>query len=209
MIVASICLLTPCLLLAQNAGEAEVHRHNIEFGVGPAIPVGNSRSYFGAAPLIRLGYGYRFNRLFQADAGFQMAFGAANNPNPELTDFGQVQGGDHEFMIPLGGRVYIPQPFKKFQISVGAGTVYLHYSETAPSNPDFPSSCYSCTSRGGWGGYGLADVSYFLDSNHNFRVGTTVQYIAGRTNGQAVANIPAVATTDHWVNLAFVFGLSF
>lgn len=209
IIIASMCLFAPCLLVAQTAAEAEVHHHNIEFGVGPAIPVGNSTNYLGAAPMIRLGYGYRFNRLFQADAGFQMAFGAANNPNPETTDFGQVQGGDHEFMIPLGGRIYIPQPFKRFQVSAGAGTVYLHYSETAPSSPYYSSSCYTCTSRGGWGGYGLADVSYFLDSNHNFRVGTTVQYIVASTNGQAVANIPAIATTDRWLSLAFTFGVSF
>jgi hypothetical protein len=205
-----MCLVAPCILLAQTDPESEVHRHNFEFGVGPAIPLGNSTNYLATAPLIRLGYGYRFNRLFQADAGFQMAFGAASNPNPELTDFGTVQGGDHEFMIPLGGRIYIPQPLKKIQVSAGLGTVYLHYSETAPSGGyGYSSNCYTCTSRGGWGVYGLADVSYFLDSNHNFRVGTTLQYIVGRTNGQAVANFPAVATTDHWLNLAFVFGASF
>ena len=63
--------------------------------------------------------------------------------------------------------------------------------------------------RGGWGGYGLANASYFLDSNHNFRVGTTVQYIAGSTSGQAVANFPATKTTDHWFNLGFGLGFSF
>jgi hypothetical protein len=209
IVLASMCLLAPCLLFAQGDTDSEVHHHNIVFGVGPAIPVGNSTNYLSTAPLIRLGYGYRFNRLFQADAGFQLAFGAANNQNPEVTDLGQVQGGDHEYMIPLGGRIYIPQPFKRIQVSAGGGTVYLHYSETVPSSPYYSSSCYTCTSRGGWGGYGLANVSYFLDSNHNFRVGTTVQYIVASTNGQAVANIPAVATTDHWVNVAFVFGLSF
>jgi len=69
----------------------------------------------------------------------------------------------------------------------------LHYSETAPSS----------------GGYGLANVRYLLDENHNFHVGTTFQYISARTNGQAVGNVPALATTDHWVNLTFEIGLSF
>jgi hypothetical protein len=40
-----------------------------------------------------------------------MAFGAASNQNIEQTDLGTIHGGDHEFMIPLGGRVYIPSPF--------------------------------------------------------------------------------------------------
>ena len=62
---------------------------------------------------------------------------------------------------------------------------------------------------GGWGGYGLANPSYFLDDAHNFRVGSTFQYVAGATNGQAVANFPATKTTDHWANLSFEFGISF
>ena len=94
---------------------------------------------------------------------------------------------------------------------MGGGAAYLHYSETAPSGGyGYQTSiCYTCTSRGGWGGYGLANVSYFLDENHTFHVGTTIQYIAGSTNGQSVANIPAAKTTDHWTNVFFEFGMSF
>ena len=187
----------------------EWHRNNITLGIGPAIPVGNSTNYLGTAPLVTVGYGYRFNRWFQADAGFQLAFGAANNQNAESTDFGPVQGGDHEYMIPLGGRVYIPSPFKRFEFSVGAGTAYLHYSETTPANEFVSPTCFTCTSRGGWGGYGLGNATYFLDENRNFLVGTTLQFISASTNGQAVGNVPANKTTDHWMNLIFQFGLSF
>jgi hypothetical protein len=205
--VAFTCLLMSSLAFAQDT---DYHHHNFVFGVGPAIPVGNTTNYLSTAPLINFGYGYRFNRLFQADAGLQMAFGAAHNQNAEVTDIGAVQGGDHEFMIPLGGRVYIPQPFKRFELSAGGGTAYLHYSETVSSgNTGYSIGCYSCTSRGGWGGYGLANVSYYLDSNHNFRVGTTVQFIAASTDGQAVGNVPALKTADHWTNISFDFGFSF
>ena len=208
--VAVTCLVFSGLGLAQDT---DYHHNNVFFGIGPAIPVGNSTNYLSTAPLIDFGYGYRFNRLFQADAGFQMAFGAANNQNAEITDVGPVQGGDHEFMIPLGGRVYIPQPFKKFELSAGGGAAYLHYSETVSSSSagyqGYSIGCYSCTSRGGWGGYGLASISYYLDSNHNFRVGTTAQFIAASTNGQAVGAVPALRTTDHWTNLLFEFGFSF
>ena len=107
-------------------------------------------------------------------------------------------------------RVYIPQPFKRIEVFAGGGAVYLHYSETISSNgSDYSPSCYSCTSRGGWGGYGLANVSYFLDANHNFRVGTTAQYVAGSTNGLSVGSVPANKTTDHWMNIALEFGFSF
>ena len=200
-------LLISSLGLAQDT---DFHHHNAVFGVGSAIPMGNTTNYLNTAPLINFGYGYRFNRFLQADAGIQMAFGAAHNQNAEFTDVGAIQGGDHEFMIPLGGRVYIPQPFKRLEFSAGGGTAYLHYSETvSSSNVGFAVGCYSCTSRGGWGGYGLANVSYYLDSNRMFHVGTTVEYISASTNGPAVGNVPALKTTDHWTNVLFEFGLSF
>jgi len=209
-IAVAAWMLASTLTFAQGEGNNDVHHHNLVVGLGSAMPIGSANNYLSAAPLIRFGYGYRFNRLFQADAGFQMAFGAAHNQNAVVTDVGPVQGGDHEFMIPLGGRIYIPQPFRRIEVSVGGGAAYLHYSETVPSNSSYYQiSCYSCTTRGGWGGYGLGNVSYFLDSDHNFRVGTTLQYIAGATNGQAVANFPATRTTDHWLMLGFGFGFSF
>jgi hypothetical protein len=206
MIVVLSCLSASSLAF----GQEEIHHHNVTAGVGAGIPVGATTNYLGAAPLFSIGYGYRFNRFFQADAGAQFAFGAAHNQNAEITDFGPVQGGDHEYMIPLGGRVYIPQPFKRIEVSTGGGAMYLHYSETISSNGDgFSANCYSCTSRGGWGGYGMANVSYFLDSNRTFRIGSTVQLVSASTNGQAVGNIPSLKTTDHWTNVLFQFGFSF
>ena len=208
-ICAFLCvgLLISTMAVAQDT---DFHRHNIVVGVGAAVPAGSDTSYLGTAPLISLGYGYRFSRYFRADAGFQLAFGAANNQNAVQTDVGAVQGGDHEFMIPLGGRVILPLPWKRIETSVGGGAVYLHYSETVPSNGSgYSVNCYTCTSRGGWGGYGLANASYFLDSNHVFHVGTTFQFISASTNGQAVGNVPANKTTDHWANIYFEFGMSF
>jgi hypothetical protein len=205
----TIPLISLCVSVATFAFAQDFHRNNITAGIGPAIPGGNSANYLGTAPLVSVGYGYRFLRFFQADAGFQIAFGAARNQNAVQTDLGPVQGGDHEFMIPLGGRVIVPTPFKRIEVSAGGGAMYLHYSETAPSNGYYSVSCYTCASRGGWGGYGLANVSYFLDENHNFHVGTTFQYVSARTNGQAVGNVPALATTDHWANLSVELGLSF
>ncbi len=193
-------------------GQDDFKHHNFMVGFGAATPTGSSTNYLSAAPLLSFGYGYRFTRLFQAEGGMQLAFGAANNQNPEITDFGTVRGGDHEFMVPLGGRIYIPQPLSRIEISAGGGAMYLHYSETISSNTGYSgyqNYCYSCTSRGGWGGYGLGNVNYFLDSNHTFKVGATVQYVSASTNGGAVANIPALKTTDHWINILFQFGVSF
>ena len=201
------------LVLVAGAGfgqTPDLHHHNLDVGIGPAIPAGGSSAYLGTAPIVAFHYGYRWNRWFQTDAGVQMAWGAAgNSQNAVVTDIGPVQGGDHEWMIPLGGRLIIPQPWKRIEVAAGGGGIYLHYSETAPSNGYYQTTCYSCTSRGGWGGYGLANVSYFLDENGTFRVGTTLQYISARTIGGAVGNVPGIQTSDHWLNLTFGLGLSF
>jgi hypothetical protein len=208
-VVCTISIICAGTFVCTRASAQDFHRNNIIVGLGPAIPTGNATNYLSTAPLVSLGYGYRFNRFLQADTGFQIAFGAAHNQTAVQTDLGPVQGGDHEFMFPLGGRFFVPLPAKRFEVSAGGGAMHLHYSETAPSSAYYSTTCYTCTSRGGWGGYGLANVSYFLDDNHNFRIGTTLQYISATTNGQAVGNVPATATSDRWMTLSFGFGLSF
>jgi hypothetical protein len=190
--------------------QPDFHKNNLDAGIGAAIPTGQTATYLSTAPMFDVHYGYRFVRFFQADAGFQMAWGAAGgNQNAVLTDFGPIQGGDHEWMIPLGGRFIVPQPLKRIEVGLGGGAVYMHYKETAPSNGYYQNNCYSCTSRGGWGGYGLTNLSYFLDESGTFRVGTTFQYISAATTGDAVGNIPGLRTSDHWATLTFGFGLSF
>jgi hypothetical protein len=191
------------------AQPTEIQKHHISVGLGPAIPSGSSSDYLSAAPMATFRYGYRVSRLIQADAGLHFIWGAAHNQNAVLTDVGQIQGGDHEFVIPLGARLILPIPITRIETSVGAGGAYLHYSETAPSNGYYQTSCYSCSSRGGWGGYGLANVAYFLDGDHLFHVGLTAEFIDGHTNGQAVGNVPALRTTDRWMMFSFEFGLYF
>lgn len=204
------------LSLPGTLSAQDFHHSNIEIGGGFAAPVGNGRNYLATGGLFDVGYGWRFNQWFQADAGLQVAFGAANNQNPESTGYTLVGGGDHEFMVPLGGRVYIPVPWSRVDFAVGGGTAYLHYAETASNSGGgygygygYGSYCFTCTTRGGWGGYGLADIRYWLNDGKNFSVGTTVQYIVGKTSGQPVGNIAAPSTTDHWLNVMFQIGVSF
>jgi hypothetical protein len=195
--------------LGASGQNYDYHRNNFDFGAGVAMPVGNDTSYLNNAPMVSFGYGYRFMRYLQADAAFQMAFGAANNQNAEITDIGTIPGHDHEFMIPLGGRVILPLPGDRVEVSAGGGAVYLHYSETVPSSAYYSVTCYTCTSRGGWGGYGLANVKYFLDDSHTFHIGVTVEAIRASLSGEPVGNTPAVTTSDHWLNLTVQFGMSF
>lgn len=186
------------------ADDNQTPHNDISFSAGAAIPTGKDTAYLKTAPIISLLYGYRLNRFFQTEGGFQMAFGAANNQNVEASEFGNFVGGDHEFMIPLGGRFFIPLPLQRWQLSVGGGPAYLHYSETAPTAAG---SCFTCNSRGGWGFQGLTTVRYLYGDNFYF--GTTLQYVSATLNGDAVGSVPATKTNDHWYNVLIGVGLTF
>jgi hypothetical protein len=202
LLATGFCLVCGSLF----AQDGEIQHNDINFAVGAAVPTGSDTGYLQKAPMILLTYGYRFNRLFQAEGGFQMAFGAANNQNPEQSEFGAVLGGDHEFMIPFTARLIVPLPFERWQVSAGAGPVYLHYAETAASGAAY---CFTCTSRGGWGLQGSTKIRYLLGQDKNFHIGTILQYVSGSLNGDAVGNIPAAKTTDHWANVLIEVGASF
>jgi hypothetical protein len=66
------------------------------------------------------------------------------------------------------GRVFIPTPVKRYDVSAGAGTAYLHYSETVPQNRFYQKQLLLLHVARRPGCYGLANVSYFLDSQPQF-----------------------------------------
>jgi len=99
----SVCSTIGCL----SAQDYFPH-HNFTFGVGAARPRGDLGSLLKDSPAISFGYGYRFHRYFQADAGFDMAFGAANVRDYLDTALGPLRIKDREYFIPLGGRAIAP-----------------------------------------------------------------------------------------------------
>jgi hypothetical protein len=202
LLLIIVLALIPTAAFAQDN---ELAHNDVSFSVGAAVPNGPDRAYLDNAPVIALTYGYRFNRFLQGEAGFQMAFNAANNQNVEITALGQQYlGGDHEFMIPFSGRFYIPLPLENWQFSAGGGPTYLHYAETAPNDG---SQCLTCTSRGGWGLQGFLTVRRLIGDN--FYVGVTAQYVSANISGQPVGNGPQLNTTDHWANALVNIGLRF
>jgi hypothetical protein len=207
-----LILVLACIALANltSAQTDEFQQNHITVGTRPTIPMGNPANYVSAAPLLSAANGYRFTRFLQADAGLHVALGAATNRTAELTGVGQVQGGDHDYVIPLGSRYVIPSPFRRMDFSAGGGEVHRHYSETLPLRGYYSSECNSCWSRGGWGDYyGPHNASYFFGGGHSFHVGTNYEFIAASTDGQAVGHVPAARTSDRWSNLFLEVGLSF
>ncbi len=184
--------------------------HNITFGVGAGVPQDQIKRFMNTRPGIELGYGYRFYRYFQADLGLNMIFGAANVEDYVTTSLGPVRVGDREYMLPMGGRAILPIKSGRFLLAAGGGGIWLKYTERL-SQPSYyyRVDCPFCTSRSGWGSYALGNASYFLDQGQHFRVGVTAQFVRGHTNGQAINNVPAIETTDRWMNIFGEIGFSF
>ncbi len=200
------------MLLTAGTLAAQSHytRHNFSLGFGAGQPRGDLRGYFSDSFGLDVGYGYRFHRNFQLDAGLETLFGAAGVRDYYQTDFGDLRIKDYQFLVPLGGRAILPLASGRFLISGGLGGAYMRYQERMRQPYEYYRiDCPVCKSRSGWGSYGLVDVSVALDRYQHFRIGTTARVYRGHTEGESLGLVQGVRTRDHWINAYGYFGFCF
>lgn len=196
----------PAALMAQNW----YPKNNVTIGMGFARPRGDIGGLLDDAPVLNIGYGYRFHRNFQADVGLDTVFGAAGIRDYLETGFGYRRIRDYQFFVPFGGRAILPLADDRFQISGGMGGAYMRYQEKLSQPSDYYRfDCPICTARSGWGYYGLVSTSMYLDQRHFFRVGATAKMYRGHTDGEPLGAIPAFRTKDRWLMIGAEFGVSF
>ncbi|MBI3693736.1 MAG: outer membrane beta-barrel protein [Acidobacteria bacterium] len=202
------------LLLLAAAGpllaQSWFPRHNFTVGVGAGRPQAELAGPFTDSPGMSFGYGYRFHRYLQADVGLDSVFGAARVNDYLTTDFGDRRIRDYQFLIPFGARAILPLEHGRFLISGGGGGVHMRYTELL-SQPStyFRLDCRVCSSRSGWGYYGLVGAAVAVDRQQHFRFGVTSKVYQGHTDGDPLGNVPGVRTRDRWVNVFGEFGVSF
>lgn len=192
--------------------QSSFRKHNFVVGGGAAIPGGDVEPYFSTVPTFRFGYGYRFMRFFQADAGLDVGFGAAKIKDYYDSEFGELRIRDYQYMLPLGGRVVIPIADERVQLYAGGGAAWLKYAEVVRqpfANYGYRIDCPVCRTRSGWGSYGLAGASVALDSGRMFRLGVTTKVYRATTDGDSFGTLPAIRTKDRWINVAAEFTISF
>lgn len=184
--------------------------HNFTFSAGAARPKGDLSPYLEVAPAVGVGYGYRFLRYFQADAGVDINFGAARVRDFLSTQVGDLRIKDREYFVQFGGRGIAPLFHGRVLFSAGGGGAYMRYAEriSQPSSY-FRVGCPVCTARSGWGYYAVADTTVFLDRAQHFRIGPAAKFFRGHTTGEPLGNLPGVRTKDHWINLYAELGFSF
>jgi hypothetical protein len=184
--------------------------HNFTFGGGAGLPRGELNGLFRNRPGISIGYGYRFERYFQADVGFETVFGAGGVNTFVDTPIGFSRIRDYQFFVPVGGRAVLPLARGRFLFSGGGGGAYLRYTELLKQPSDYYRvACPQCASRSGWGYYALLGANVFLDHYQHWRLGVSSKVYRGHTSGDALADVPGVRTRDHWINTYLEFGVSF
>ncbi|MDX2150389.1 MAG: outer membrane beta-barrel protein [Bryobacteraceae bacterium] len=202
--------LTLLILSASAAFGQGYARHNVELGIGAAVPRGDLKPFFEPAPSLQVGYGYRFSRYFQADGGFEAVFSAGDVEDYLETNFGPLRIRDYAFFVPIGGRAILPLFGERLHIYGGGGAAYTRYSELVRQPSEFIRiDCPPCASRSGWGSYAQAGFSVGIDRRGLFRLGVRARMYRATTSGDPFAGIPAVDTNDRWSNVTAVFSVTF
>jgi len=201
-----LAMLAATLLPAQ----ARFPRHHFTVGGGGGIPDADLKPFLDTSPVVRVNYGYRFTRNFQADFGLDTVFHAANVRDFLQSQVGDLRIKDYQFLLPFGGRVVVP--WKRLEVFGGGGPTYFRYQERVRQpfgGGNFQIDCPVCRSRSGWGYYATVGFSVALDRGQHFRLGASSRVYRGDTSGDAFGPLPALQTRDHWINSAAELTLSF
>lgn len=204
--LAYIAIITAVGLSAQDW----YPRHNFTVSGGFARPRGDIGGPLGDAPAFGFGYGYRFHRNFQVESGLDTGFGAAGIRDYLDTDFGPRRIRDYQFFVPFGGRAIIPLGHERFWISGGGGGAYISYRERVSQPSEYYRiDCYPCSSRDGWGYYGLVNVGAAVDRSRRIRLGVTAKMYRAHTDGDPLGALAGVRTKDRWLMIGGELGFSF
>lgn len=186
-------------------------KYNFTVGGGVAIPQEELSEPFSPAPVFNFNFGYRFARNFQADVGFETAFGSADIRTFTRTEIGALEINDRQYFMPMGGRVILPfGDAGRHELYGGGGGAYLRYSEVIRQPSDFfRVPCTVCSRRSGWGYYGLVGFRSALNRGRNMWLGVTTKVYRGSTDGQQFGDVPPTRTEDRWTFVQGEFTFAF
>jgi hypothetical protein len=152
-------LLTLSLMAGSLYGQ-EFQPKRITVGIGVATPGDASNSDPGVA--LSINFAHRYTRNIQADLGLQTSFNQDYRNQVPSTGAGLTTTTN--FFVPLGGRIIIPLLEGRLEPSFGLGGVYAYDKRRSGDKHQA-------------GAYGLAGISYAIDSSQRHWLGVTVRYI--------------------------------
>ncbi len=211
-IVGALSILLPGAFAQFRVGRAGYQQHSLSIGGGGGIPRGELQPLLATSPALRINYGYRFMKNFQADIGFDTVFHAASVKDYYQSQFGDLRIKDYQFFLPVGGRAVIPLARNRVQLHAGGGGAWMTYRERIRQpfgDSNYRLDCPVCSSRSGFGYYALLGSSVAIDRAQMFRLGFTSKLYRGRTSGDSLGPIPGVRTRDQWLTTAAEFSVNF
>jgi hypothetical protein len=155
------------LAIAWVARAQDYPKNSFEVGAGAGIPVfARSRGLWDDSAQFSAGYGFRFNRHFQADLMYTRVFNPAETQFEEfvLIEGHKLGGGSIDSYL-FGGRVLFPVR-SRVLLSAGAGAIYDRFNAPRLSlglNLD----------QTGWGAYLLGSASVPLGRSKHFYLAVT------------------------------------
>lgn len=195
--------------LALLQGQDLFPKHYLNFGPGIGLPRGEINEFFRTKPALTANYAYRFQRYFQADAGYDVIFGAADVRDFLTTQLGNLRIRDYQHFVTFGGRGVVPLAKGRVLFSAGGGGAFMRYQESVQQPSNFVRfACPQCTARTGWGNYALVNVRYTTRWQRVW-FGVTTKVIRGRTEGDPFGGLPVTRTKDNWVNTFAEIGFAF
>ncbi len=153
-------LLSLALLAAAGYAQDVVNPTRLTIGLGTAAPRGDS--YMDPGTAVEVNFGYRYTRYIQADVGVEASFNKDYRAYNSKFNTGLTTATN--LFVPVGARIIVPVFNGRIEPSFGVGGVYA-YDKGRSYNQ------HQC------GVYGLAGVSYALDSQQRHRVGLTLRYM--------------------------------
>lgn len=179
--------------MAMVAVAQDYPKNSFEVGGGAGIPLfSHSRILWDDSGQFSAGYGFRFQRHFQADLMYTRVSSPAETQFAEfeLLEGHKLGGGTIDSYL-LGGRALFPIG-SRVVLSAGAGAIYDRFNAPRLSlGPNLDQT--------GWGAYLLGSVSVPLGRSKHFYVTVTPRF-------EAVQARDAWLHRNRWLTLPLQFG---
>jgi hypothetical protein len=152
-------LFSTCILEAQS-----FPRNEVTFSGGEGFQVFTPFVESNTAVSLGGTYGYRIYPHVTAEAG---VFGVIDPYPPDCASFGCFNQDNRFLLVPFGVKFTLPVRNDRFELSVGSGGLYQHFSVSNP-NTDFGETSY-----GAWGGYFKVSAGVAIDRRKHFWLSAT------------------------------------
>lgn len=150
------------LLPGMPLGGAGFPRHTLSGGFVEAFRFGTSSYFLKTTPGITAGYGFRFHRHFQVDAGIDwLPRAVGDSVCCRYID----NARDNLFLFSFGGRAVFGPDGGRWEVVAGAGGACMHHSIPDEVEP------YIGPTRDAGGGYAVAGGDVGFGRNRRYRLG--------------------------------------